>query len=242
MIEGVSWGISSSATRTAYSGSGVTYTAEEVTIPGTRAIGVYLDTTEAKEFVVRRSGSAGGRVGVTAYDSGGSILSGSGIVMSPSDNALGAVADFGGSKRTGPQKLRPIAIRVTPPVAYVWVFVTGGTGDAELSGLSISTLPQYTNVRVYPGFQTAFLEGSATFNPGNLADGAGESTTVTVTGAAIGDYAEVAFGVSTQGITVTASVTAADTVTVRFQNETGGALDLASSTLRARVHKHHTPA
>lgn len=79
------------------------------------------------------------------------------------------------------------------------------------------------------------LSGSATYNAGNLADGAGETTTVTVTGAALGDFAIASLGVSVAGITVTAWVSAADTVSVRLQNESGGALDLASTTLRVRV-------
>lgn len=81
------------------------------------------------------------------------------------------------------------------------------------------------------------LRGSATYNPGSLADGAGETTTITVTGAALGDFAEASFSVDLQGITLTAWVSAANTVSVRLQNETGGTLDLASGTLRARVRK-----
>jgi len=84
---------------------------------------------------------------------------------------------------------------------------------------------------------TVPLTGSATFNAANLADGAGETTTVTVTGAALGDFAEAALSVALAGITVNAWVSAADTVSVRFQNETTGAVDLASGTLRARVWK-----
>jgi hypothetical protein len=79
------------------------------------------------------------------------------------------------------------------------------------------------------------LTGSATFNPSSLDDGAGETTTVTVTGAALGDYAQASFSLDLQGITVTAWVSAANTVSVRFQNETGGTIDLGSGTLRARV-------
>lgn len=75
--------------------------------------------------------------------------------------------------------------------------------------------------------------GSATFNPSNLADGAGETTTVTVTDAALGDFAEASFSLDLQGITLTAWVSAANTVSVRFQNESGGPLDLASGTLKA---------
>ena len=81
------------------------------------------------------------------------------------------------------------------------------------------------------------LSGSATYNPSSLADGAGETTTVTVTGAALGDYASAAFSLDLQGITLTAWVSASNTVSVRFQNESGGVLDLASGTLVARVDK-----
>lgn len=82
---------------------------------------------------------------------------------------------------------------------------------------------------------SAILSGSATFDAASLADGAGETTTVTVTGAALGDFVLVSHGVDLQGITVTGYVSATNTVSVRFQNESGGTLDLASSTLRARV-------
>jgi hypothetical protein len=86
-------------------------------------------------------------------------------------------------------------------------------------------------------FGHSVIEGSATFDPANLVDGAGETTTVTVTGAALGDFAEASFSNNLNGISLTAWVSAADTVSVRFQNESGGTLDLASGTLRARVRK-----
>lgn len=80
------------------------------------------------------------------------------------------------------------------------------------------------------------FEGSATFDPGSLVDAAGVTTTVTVTGAALGDFVDsVSFSLDLQGITLTAYVSAANTVAVRFQNESGGTLDLASGTLRVRV-------
>lgn len=83
--------------------------------------------------------------------------------------------------------------------------------------------------RLVPHYQT----GTATFNPANLVDGAGETTTVTVTGASLGDVALASFTLDTQGITVTAWVSAANTVSVRFQNETGGAINVAEGTLAA---------
>lgn len=81
------------------------------------------------------------------------------------------------------------------------------------------------------------ITGSATYDPASLADGAGVTTTVTATGASLGDRATATFSLDLQGITLTAWVSAADTVSVRFQNESGGVLDLASGTLRVFVEK-----
>lgn len=82
---------------------------------------------------------------------------------------------------------------------------------------------------------TRYRYGSATYNPPSLADGAGDTTTVSVTNAALGDLAQASFSLDLQGITVTAWVSAANTVSVRFQNESGGLLDLGSGTLRVQT-------
>lgn len=87
------------------------------------------------------------------------------------------------------------------------------------------------------GGLATILAGSSTYDPASLVDGAGATTTVTATGAAVGDFAEASFSNDLQGITLTAWVSAANTVSVRFQNESGGTLDLASGTLRVRVRK-----
>lgn len=82
----------------------------------------------------------------------------------------------------------------------------------------------------------ASLVGSATYDPPSLVDAAGATTTVTVTGAALGDFVTaISFDKDLQGISVTGYVSAANTVSVRFQNESGGTVDLASGTLRVRV-------
>jgi hypothetical protein len=81
------------------------------------------------------------------------------------------------------------------------------------------------------------LEGAATYDPPSLADGAGTTTTVTVPGAALGDFATAAFSLPTAGITITAWVSAQNIVSVRFQNESGGPLDIAGGRLAARVQK-----
>ena len=81
------------------------------------------------------------------------------------------------------------------------------------------------------------LEGSATYDPPSLNNAATTTTTVTVTGAALGNYAEAAFNKDMAGVIIDAWVSAADTVTVRFSNESGGTVDFTSGTLRARVFK-----
>lgn len=75
----------------------------------------------------------------------------------------------------------------------------------------------------------------ATLNAGSLADAAGETDTVAVTGARLGDFVLVSFGVDLAGITVTAYVSASDVVTIRVQNESGDTLDLASTTIKVLV-------
>lgn len=85
---------------------------------------------------------------------------------------------------------------------------------------------------------TAFpppLTGSATWDPGSIANGAAANTTVAVAGAAVGNFVSVSLGVDLQGLVLSGYVSATNTVTAVLANNTGGAIDLASSLLRARV-------
>jgi hypothetical protein len=89
---------------------------------------------------------------------------------------------------------------------------------------------------VKAGLDQQVLTGTATFNGADNADGAGETTTITVTGAALGDFCiGISFGVDLAGNTVTCYVSAANTVAVRLQNESGGSSNLASTTISAAV-------
>lgn len=91
-------------------------------------------------------------------------------------------------------------------------------------------------------FGARYLEASATLAPANLAAGATGKTTITVTGAVVGDFVS---GVSHSAVTPAGyddadwqgTVTAADTVTVRYRNSNAGAVQIASGTLRVRVQK-----
>jgi len=76
----------------------------------------------------------------------------------------------------------------------------------------------------------------ATLNASSLADGAGETNTIAVPGVALGDIVlNISMGVDVSGISITPYVSAADVVSIRFQNESGGMLDLASTTVKCVV-------
>lgn len=81
------------------------------------------------------------------------------------------------------------------------------------------------------------LYAAATKDPSSLADGAGETLTVAVPGAVLGDFAVCSFSLDLQGIIAFAYVSAADVVSIRLQNETGGVLDLGSGTMAVGVYK-----
>lgn len=79
------------------------------------------------------------------------------------------------------------------------------------------------------------LQASATFNPGSIAAGEMEATEITVTNANVGDFAVASFTEDIVDLTLSADVTAANTVTCVFANSTTGAIDLGSGTLRVKV-------
>ena len=76
----------------------------------------------------------------------------------------------------------------------------------------------------------------ATLDADTLADGAGDTDTVAVPGVALGDMVlSASLAVDVAGLIVTAYVSAANVVSIRFQNETGAEVNLASATLRLVV-------
>jgi hypothetical protein len=83
------------------------------------------------------------------------------------------------------------------------------------------------------------LKGTATWDPASLANAATGTTTVTVTGAAVGDPV-MGVGhtaVTAAGWTWRCRVSATNTVAVELTNNTGGTVDLASGTLTVLVSK-----
>lgn len=85
---------------------------------------------------------------------------------------------------------------------------------------------------------TPVLDGTITWNPGTISTGAGAtSSAITVTGAALGDFAIVAAPYDLTGINAHAYVSAANAVKVQLVNVTGASVTLASGTWKTRVIK-----
>jgi hypothetical protein len=84
------------------------------------------------------------------------------------------------------------------------------------------------------------LRGSAALDFPNTTAGTSSDLTITVTGAALGDVASL--GASNAAVSANTSysawVSAADTVTVRFNNYSSGAVNPAGGTFRVMVFKY----
>ena len=82
---------------------------------------------------------------------------------------------------------------------------------------------------------STYLSGSETKDWGSIADGDELAEEVAVVGAVFGDFALASMSIDVTDLIITASVTAANVVTVILSNNTGGAINLGSGTLFARV-------
>ncbi|MCW7076423.1 MAG: hypothetical protein OCU18_03915 [Candidatus Syntrophoarchaeum sp.] len=82
------------------------------------------------------------------------------------------------------------------------------------------------------------LFGKLAWEPGTISDGSGvTSGGIAVDGAAFSDYVMVAPPYSLQGIICTGYISAADTVKIRLQNETGSGITLGNGTWKVMVTK-----
>ncbi len=79
------------------------------------------------------------------------------------------------------------------------------------------------------------FQGTATWNPAAIANGAEEAQEITVTGAVLGDFVLVSFSLDVQDLVLDAQVTTTNTVTAVLANNTGGSINLNSGTVTAKV-------
>lgn len=82
-----------------------------------------------------------------------------------------------------------------------------------------------------------FLSGSGASSGATLAAGSTTTRTITVTGAILGDFALASFSVDVGALSVSANVTAANTVTVVIANNTSGGITFSVGTVYASVQQ-----
>lgn len=88
---------------------------------------------------------------------------------------------------------------------------------------------------VHPG--AYYMQASKSYTPGAIGGNASVTSTVTVPGAANGDFVVVSSILSLLGATISASVSAANTVTFVIFNPTGSVITLGATTIYARVFR-----
>lgn len=108
---------------------------------------------------------------------------------------------------------------------------------ADDKALLVAMLADYTAIRAS---LAGLLTGSATWDAASIADGDMESKDITVTGAVLGDFVLCSLSIDNADLTLIGTVTATNTVTATLANNTGGAVDLASCTVRALVFSKTT--
>ena len=115
--------------------------------------------------------------------------------------------------------------------------IGNGTADSTAGSLSLTNLTASGTLRVGGGtvVQT-ILSATATLDFPSIGSNGTETLTITVTGAVAGDSVFLGCPATLEaGLIFCASVTAADTVTVRMHNSSGGSVNPASGTFRATV-------
>jgi hypothetical protein len=187
----------------------------------------------------------------TGIPAGTRIRSGAGTATIIMENAAGvlvnATASASGVTITGAAQNKPFWTyqdRLGSPAEAGGNYPLAGGAAFRWVAVAESDLRLLTPVGVRIGDAAAtpiknHLSGTATWDPTSTIDGAMTSTTVTVTGAAVGDTVAVGFSIAVPaGCILSGSVTAANTVTVTLFNKSGAPQDLASGTLRADIWKH----
>ena len=124
-------------------------------------------------------------------------------------------------------------------MAFLLEQTDGGLGARVVAAKDNATYPPpYLRLGAVASgafFQQDSLHTALYWDPGSVADGATDTVTATVTGAAVGDAVIVYPGVDLQGLLFCGYVNAADTVTVVLYNLTGAAVDLDAAAWAVRV-------
>lgn len=210
-------------------------------VPDSQSLGNWVIDLEGVTHVARKLLTIGGGMGMNDPDQVKIIRANSGTWPLSTDSRLKRLTDY--DRRLvmfhgdGTQGQPTGAITITVDSGGSLNGVTDGTlvfsgfyGPLLLSVFELSL--DVWRVDVISGWRPT---GTATWDPPSLISGANANTTVTVTGAALGDTVLSSFSLDLQGMRMTSYVSAANTVAIALTNITGGTIDLASGTVTAKV-------
>jgi len=169
-----------------------------------------------------------------ALNSGGSAVS---VVMQPKAAQTGDILQI---QNASAAVLCKVDVSGNLTASGTGTFSSTGShtfGTTNTVTMTAGALVASASIRVGGGTVVAnILSATATLDFGSIGSNATETLTITVTGAVAGDSVFLGCPAGLDaGLVFCASVTAADTVTVRMHNSTGGAVDPASATFRATV-------
>jgi hypothetical protein len=105
------------------------------------------------------------------------------------------------------------------------------------NSLNGGTLPADIGSGNFRSFDGPHLEGGTSTGPQTIANGASSAVSLSVPGANLGDKVSAALAIDLQGVTLSAYVSAANSVIVVFANSTGGSRTLAGASLSVTVTK-----
>jgi len=121
----------------------ITMGASYLTFGSTRSLGKFIDTRTSKRFIARKDVEVGygGRMGIQAYDSGGSILTDGGAnhpyVFSQTPGEYSYGASHGGIYLSGSDSDADRPFGVHDDVKYVKMVMVGGTAELRIRSFTI---------------------------------------------------------------------------------------------------------
>jgi hypothetical protein len=216
-----------------------------VVLTGGRGLGFVVDARQCREFALAVDADAP-RLAVMCFGAGRNLLtdtgtalvraSGQSLAWNPTARWYQGAADMLDATLTRPQ-----VVRLAPEVAYAIIGVVRIGTDYAVRAMRLGCDPLHAPALLY-GQPTLphgarDLTAEAAWDPPSIAAGASAQVNVPLPGARPGDFATAAFSLSTSGVVFLAQVGATDVVTVTAWNRSGGAVDLAAGTVRARVSK-----
>lgn len=124
----------------------ITPTSTHVEVGAGRGVGVFVDTSVYKRFVIKKDvvSGYGGRVYINAYDSTGTLLTSAGAnhpyILGMSGATFTYSSNLGGSYGTGGDAVNNIVFTCHADVQYVRVALTAGTKVLKIRSFSIQSL------------------------------------------------------------------------------------------------------